>query len=116
MISVDRKEYLVIPLIILFALETWAVTDYKQPYLSQVAMTLIFIVAGILIATLPFIIDVKKQNDQESSSGVTFIPRVVFGIFFLALAIFVIRNSNSSLSALPIDYHNADMIPQIKVC
>lgn len=116
MISVNRKGYLVIPLIILFALEACAVTDYKQPHFSQLNATLIFLVSGMLISIIPFIIGVKEKNSLSSSiKKYLILTQAVVAFLFFALVAFVVLHTKTNLEAVPIDYHNADMIPQIQI-
>src|ERR1043165_2928997 len=100
MISVSRRDHLVIPLIILFVCEACAVTNYRYSHFSQLGATLIFFFAGILISVLPFIINIHDHTSQASSAKTNLIiARAVFGIFFLSLVLFVVRNTQINLAA-----------------
>jgi len=111
-----RNDYLIFLIILLFALEVSSVTDYREPIFSRLTATLIFLFSGILISILPFLTESQVENISPAHiRSKKLIARTAFSIFFLAIASFVIYNSKINLSATPIDYHHADMIPQIKI-
>lgn len=116
MIKVSGRTTLALIYFIPFALQILAVTNFDYLLLPQLFSTILFLISGCVIAILPFVvkreageIDVESKSDYRN--GI-----ILFATFLVALMVFVIIETAKSLSRMPIDYHNADMIPQIKVC
>lgn len=103
---------------VLFWVECYCVTYYKDNTGGFLNTSILFIVVGLMISFIPFL--TKPLNDEHISPfrprWLTAFSATLLAAGIAALIVYCYKTAAAVFPLNPYDYHYADMIPQIRAC